>query len=130
MTYNFQELFFNKNKNNNNKNNKLISKNKYIFFISFIILLSIISWIHERSHLQKNKILMLLKSRDIKINLIVIFIFIIYTFIFYKENSYMAIATKTGIYASLIALCAYLDIPLLPFWITHLIVYSTQDIIK
>lgn len=125
MTYNFQELFFNKNKNKNNKKN-----NKYIFFISFIILLSIISWIHERSHLQKNKILMLLKSRDIKINLIVIFIFIIYTFIFYKENSYMAIATKTGIYASLIALCAYLDIPLLPFWITHLIVYSTQDIIK
>jgi len=125
MTYNFQELFFNKNKNKNNKKN-----NKYIFFISFIILLSIISWIHERSHLQKNKILMLLKSRDIKMNLIVIFIFIIYTFIFYKENSYMAIATKTGIYASLIALCAYLDIPLLPFWITHLIVYSTQDVIK
>tara|TARA_B110000027_G_scaffold45860_1_gene50395 strand:+ start:3703 stop:4080 length:378 start_codon:yes stop_codon:yes gene_type:complete len=124
MTYNFQEIFFNKNKNN--KNNK---NNKYIFIISFIILLSIINWIYERSHSQKNKILMLLKSKDIKINLIVIFIFIIYTFIFYKPNSYMAIATKTGIYASLIALCAYLDIPLLPFWITHLIVYSTHDTI-
>lgn len=57
------------------------------------------------------------------INLILIAIFVVFVFVFFEKNSEMIKATKMGLYATIVAFCAYLQLPFIPFWITHFFIY-------
>ena len=61
------------------------------------------------------------------INLILIGIFVFFVFIFFEDNSDMIKATKMGLYATIVAFCAYLQLPFIPFWITHFFIYFNID---
>ena len=124
-----ENMFF-KNKIGGHPNHGWLPDNNYVFLISFIILLSSTIWIISTHPLPQQKLSLLLKTTSAKFNLGLILIFIVYSFTFFKDDSYMVKATKTGIYAVIIAICAFLEIPLIPFWFTHIMVYFSQDWVR
>jgi hypothetical protein len=124
-----EKIFFN-DKSGGHTNHNWLPDNNYVFLISFIILLLSTIWIISTHPLPKKKLNLLLKTRGAKINLGLILVFIVYSFTFFRHDSYMVKATKTGIYAMIIAICAFLEIPLIPFWFTHIMVYFSQDWVK
>lgn len=123
-----KDIFFDE--SSSHKDHKWLPDNKYIFIISILSLAAIIIWIVERPGLAHEKFKLLLRGTPEKINLILILCFVIFSFTFFGKDSFMLKATKTGLYAMVIAICAFLEIPLMPFWITHVMVYFSQDILK
>jgi len=106
---------------------KWLPNTPFIFFISLAVLFGITMWMIIINPRQRYKLNLFIKNTSTKLNLGLILIFIIYSFTFFKPNSFMVKATKAGIYAIIIAFCAFLEIPLIPFWFTHLIFYFSQD---
>ena len=122
-------MFF-KNKKAEHPSDGWLPDNNYVFIISFIILLLSTIWIISTNPLPQEKFRILLQPTSAKLNLGLILIFIVYSFTFFKHDSYMVKATKTGIYAMVIAIFAFLELPLIPFWFTYIMVYFSQDLVN
>ena len=59
-------------------------------------------------------------------NAIIVTIFIILILILFPPDSDESLATKTGIYSIIIAFCAFLGVPFVPFWVTHFFIFFNK----
>ena len=110
-------------------NHKWLPDNKFVFS-GLLLLLGILTAVNIFTNKTRMKMLKLLwKSHLNRWQILAIFLFVCYAFVFYPPISYMVVACKIGLYAMIIALCAYLQIPFIPFWITHFFVYFSQNFI-
>jgi len=108
---------------------KWLPDNKFVFS-GLLLLLVIVTGFHIFTNKNRKKMLKLLWDSHLnRWQMLTIFLFVSYAFVFYPPVSYMVIACKIGLYAMIIALCAYLQIPFIPFWITHFFVYFSQNFI-
>ena len=108
---------------------KWLPDNKFIFtgLLVFLIIITSITILSSKTRI--NLLKLLWKSPMNRFEMIAIILFVFYAFTFYPPVSYMVVACKIGLYAMIIALCAYLQIPFIPFWITHFFVYFSQNFI-
>jgi hypothetical protein len=110
-------------------NHKWLPDNKFVFSL-LLLLLALLTALNIFTNKTRMKKLKLLWKSDLnRWQILAIFLFVAYAFIFYPPISYMVVACKIGLYAMIIALCAYLQIPFIPFWITHFFVYFSQNFI-
>ena len=108
---------------------KWLPDNKYIF-TGLLILLIMVTIANIYINKNKFKKLKLLFGNPINIwQIVIISLFITYSFYYFEPNSFMVIGTKMGFYAIIISLCAFLEIPFIPFWVTHFFIYFSQNFI-
>jgi hypothetical protein len=110
-------------------NHKWLPDNKFVF-TGLLLLLAILTAVNIFTNKNRKRMLKLLWDSHLnRLQILAIFLFVAYAFIFYPPISYMVVACKIGLYTMIIALCAYLQIPFIPFWITHFFVYFSQNFI-